>query len=47
MPLEQPARDGFVEVTEDPFLADELYVNDPELNHVPVEPRSSATSSTG
>jgi Protein of unknown function (DUF455) len=39
-PLEQPARDGFVEVTEegDPFLADELYVNDPELNHVPVEP---------
>jgi hypothetical protein len=39
-PLEQPARDAFVEVTEegDPFLADELYVNDPELNHVPVEP---------
>jgi Protein of unknown function (DUF455) len=39
-PLEVPARDSFVEVTEegDPFLARELYVNDPELNHVPVEP---------
>jgi Protein of unknown function (DUF455) len=39
-PLEQPARDEFVEVTEagDPFLRDELYVNDPELNHVPIEP---------
>ena len=39
-PLEAPARDGFVEVTEegDPFLRDELYVNDPELNHVPIEP---------
>lgn len=38
--LEQPARDPFVEVTAegDPFLAAELYVNDPELNHVPVEP---------
>jgi hypothetical protein len=39
-PLEQPARDEFVEVTEegDPFLRQELYVNDPELNHVPIEP---------
>jgi len=39
-PLDVPARDSFVEVTEegDPFLAEELYVNDPELNHVPVEP---------
>ena len=39
-PLDVPARDDFVEVTEegDPFLADELYVNDPELNHVPIEP---------
>ncbi|HEX2435640.1 MAG TPA: DUF455 family protein [Solirubrobacterales bacterium] len=39
-PLEEPARDGFVEVTEDgdPFLRQELYVNDPELNHVPIEP---------
>jgi hypothetical protein len=38
--LEEPARDSFVEVTPegDPFLARELYVNDPELNHVPVEP---------
>jgi hypothetical protein len=39
-PLDEPARDAFVEVTPegDPFLARELYVNDPELNHVPVEP---------
>ncbi len=39
-PLEEPARDGFVEVTADgdPFLSDELYVNDPDENHVPVEP---------
>jgi hypothetical protein len=39
-PLEEPARDRFVEVTEegDPFLRQELYVNDPELNHVPIEP---------
>jgi hypothetical protein len=38
--IDAPARDEFVEVTEegDPFLAAELYVNDPELNHVPVEP---------
>jgi hypothetical protein len=38
--IDAPARDQFVEVTGegDPFLADELYVNDPELNHVPVEP---------
>lgn len=38
--LDAPARDSFVEVTEegDPFLRQELYVNDPELNHVPVEP---------
>jgi uncharacterized ferritin-like protein (DUF455 family) len=38
--IERPARDPFVEVTADgdPFLSDELYVNDPELNHVPIEP---------
>ena len=38
-PLDEPARDPFIEVTPegDPFLARELYVNDPELNHVPVE----------
>jgi hypothetical protein len=38
-PLEQPARDEFVEVRSqgDPFLARELYVNGPE-NHVPIEP---------
>ncbi len=38
-PLDQPARDGFIEVTEegDPFLTDELYVNGEE-NHVPTEP---------
>jgi Protein of unknown function (DUF455) len=39
-PLEQPARDDFVEVTTggDPYLSRELYVNDPDENHVPVEP---------
>ncbi|HEX2468455.1 MAG TPA: DUF455 family protein [Solirubrobacterales bacterium] len=39
-PLDEPARDPFVEVTPDgdPFLSDELYVNDPDENHVPVEP---------
>jgi hypothetical protein len=39
-PLVEPARDEIVEVTPegDPFLARELYVNDPEENHVPVEP---------
>jgi hypothetical protein len=38
-PLEEPARDEFVEVTAegDPFLARELYINDPEENHVPIE----------
>jgi hypothetical protein len=38
-PLVEPARDEFVEVTAegDPFLARELYINDPEENHVPVE----------
>ena len=38
-PLTDPARDEFVEVTDegDPFLRQELYVNDPELNHVPIE----------
>jgi Protein of unknown function (DUF455) len=38
-PLMDPARDDFVEVTEDgdPYLTDELYVNGDE-NHVPVEP---------
>jgi Protein of unknown function (DUF455) len=39
-PLVEPARDEFVEVTPegDPFLARELYINDPEENHVPIEP---------
>ena len=38
-PLDQPARDGYVEVTEegDPFLTDDLYVNGDE-NHVPTDP---------
>jgi hypothetical protein len=38
-PLDQPARDGYVEVTEagDPYLTDELYVNGDE-NHVPTDP---------
>jgi Protein of unknown function (DUF455) len=38
-PLDQPARDAFVEVTRDgdPYLVDELYVNGSE-NHVPTEP---------
>jgi uncharacterized ferritin-like protein (DUF455 family) len=38
-PLDEPARDGFVEVTPegDPYLARELYVNDPDVNHVPIE----------
>src|SRR5215207_7128916 len=38
-PLVEPARDEFVEVTAegDPFLVRELYINDPEENHVPVE----------
>ena len=38
-PLDQPARDDYVEVTEegDPFLTDELYVNGDE-NHVPTDP---------
>ena len=37
--LEQPARDGYVEVTDegDPYLTDELYVNGDE-NHVPTDP---------
>jgi hypothetical protein len=37
-PLDQPARDEFIEVTEegDPYLTDELYVNGEE-NHVPTE----------
>jgi hypothetical protein len=37
-PLDQPARDAFVEVTEagDPYLTDALYVNGEE-NHVPTE----------
>ncbi|MGH2945178.1 MAG: DUF455 family protein [Solirubrobacteraceae bacterium] len=37
-PLDQPARDGFIEITEagDPFLTEELYVNGEE-NHVPTE----------
>jgi hypothetical protein len=39
-PLTEPARDPYVEVTPDgdPFLARELYVNDPDENHVPIEP---------
>jgi hypothetical protein len=39
-PLVEPARDDYVEVTPggDPFLARELYVNDPDENHVPIEP---------
>jgi hypothetical protein len=39
-PLVEPARDDYVQVTPggDPFLARELYVNDPDENHVPVEP---------
>ena len=39
-PLVEPARDDYVEVTSDgdPFLARELYINDPDENHVPVEP---------
>jgi hypothetical protein len=38
-PLVEPARDEFVEVTADgdPFLSAELYVNDPDENHVPIE----------
>jgi Protein of unknown function (DUF455) len=38
-PLDRPARDEFVEVTEegDPYLTDELYINGEE-NHVPTEP---------
>ena len=38
-PLDEPARDHFVEVTEqgDPYLSRELYVNGAE-NHVPIEP---------
>lgn len=38
-PLSEPARDPAVEVTPegDPYLVDELYVNDPDLNHVPIE----------
>src|ERR687896_504346 len=37
-PLDEPARDEFIEVTEagDPYLTDELYVNGEE-NHVPTE----------
>jgi Protein of unknown function (DUF455) len=38
-PLGEPARDEFIEVTPDgdPFLSEELYVNDPDENHVPIE----------
>ena len=38
-PLDEPARDDYVEVTPegDPFLTDELYVNGDE-NHVPTDP---------
>jgi uncharacterized protein DUF455 len=39
-PLVEPARDDYLDVTPDgdPFLARELYVNDPDENHVPIEP---------
>lgn len=39
-PLGEPARDSFVRVTPDgdPVLSDELYLNDPDENHVPTEP---------
>jgi hypothetical protein len=39
-PLVEPARDDFIDVTPegDPFLSEELYVNDPDENHVPIEP---------
>jgi Protein of unknown function (DUF455) len=39
-PLEEPARDDSIEVTPggDPYLSRKLYVNDPDENHVPVEP---------
>jgi hypothetical protein len=39
-PMDVPARDDFVQVTEegDPYLREELFINDPEANHVPVEP---------
>jgi hypothetical protein len=38
-PLDQPARDDYVQVTEegDPYLTEELYVNGEE-NHVPTDP---------
>jgi hypothetical protein len=38
-PLDEPARDGFVDVTPegDTYLADELYINGEE-NHVPTDP---------
>lgn len=38
-PLDEPARDGYVEVTEagDPYLVESLYVNGEE-NHVPTDP---------
>ena len=38
-PLDQPARDAYVEVTDagDPYLTDDLYVNGDE-NHVPTDP---------
>jgi hypothetical protein len=38
-PLDRPARDAFVEVTDDgdPYLVDTLYINGEE-NHVPTEP---------
>ena len=38
-PLDRPARDAFVEVTDagDPYLVDALYINGEE-NHVPIEP---------
>ena len=38
-PLDEPARDAFIEITEegDPYLTSDLYVNGEE-NHVPTEP---------
>lgn len=39
-PLDEPARDPFIEVTPggDPYLSEALYVNDPDENHVPTDP---------
>jgi hypothetical protein len=38
-PLDEPARDAFIAVSPegDPYLREELYVNDPDENHVPTD----------